>query len=90
MKVATCIGMANQGQRCLEAALAHHKLSDQSSTETEPLENVKKQVKTISTQIQFKEKRVEDGVVVKNFKLCDWLTEEIAELQAKQRELEAE
>ena len=47
-----------------------------------------KEVKTINTQVSFKERRVDVAVQGKNFKLCDQLTEEIADLQRQRQTLE--
>ena len=54
------------------------------------MQQIKEEIKTINTQVSFKEKRVEAGAQGKNFKLCDQLTEEIADLQMKRRALEME
>ena len=50
----------------------------------------KRKKKSVNTRISFKEKRVELASQEKNFKLCDQLTEEIAELQKQRRMLESE
>ena len=45
---------------------------------------------SLSKRISFKEKRVELAVPDKNFKLCDQVMEEIADLQSKRRTLESD
>lgn len=54
------------------------------------LQQIQEENKSINTRISFKEKRVELASRDKNFKLCDQLTEEIAELQKQRRVLESE
>ena len=57
---------------------------------TKRIQQIKEEVKTINTQVSFKERRVEAGVQLKNFKLCDQLTDEISELQKQRHALEME
>ena len=54
------------------------------------MQQIQEEVKTINTQLSFKERRVEAGAQLKNFKLCDQLTDEISELQRQRRALEME
>lgn len=54
------------------------------------MQQIKEEVKIIKTQLSFKERRVEAGAQLKNFKLCDQLTDEISELQRQRRALEME
>ena len=54
------------------------------------LQQIQEEKKSINTRISFKEKRVELASQEKNFKLCDQLTEEIAELQKQRRMLKSE
>ena len=51
---------------------------------------IKEEVKTLNSQIEFKQRRVEMGVQAKNFKLCDQVTDEVSELQKARRVLEIE
>ena len=57
---------------------------------TKRMQQIKEEVKTINTQVSFKERRVEAGAQLKNFKVCDQLTDEISELQKQRRALEME
>lgn len=52
------------------------------------MQQIKEEAKTINTQVSFKERRVDVAVQGKNFKLCDQLTEEIADLQRQRQTLE--
>ena len=51
---------------------------------------IEEETKSLSKRISFKEKRVELAAQDKNFKLCDQVMEEIADLQSKRRTLESE
>ena len=48
------------------------------------------EVATINQQITFKQKRIDAAIDIKNFKLCDSLSNEIDELQQRRRELNNE
>lgn len=56
----------------------------------ERITQIQEEVGTINQQITFKEKRIESAVEIKNFKLCDNLSEEIHELQKRRQELNNE
>ena len=49
-----------------------------------------KRMQQIKEEVSFKERRVEAGAQLKNFKLCDQVTDEISELQKQRRALEME
>ena len=53
-------------------------------------ENITEDLNCINTQIQFKERRIETEATSKNFKMCDLLSEEVAELKKKRQLLESE
>lgn len=51
---------------------------------------ISEELKTLKTQISFKEERIKMGVQNRDFKLCDYLSDEIDNLQARRREREIE
>ena len=71
-----------------DAALKRPKLSE--DYRQRRLQQIQEEKKSVNTRISFKEKRVELASQEKNFKFCDQLTEEIAELQKQRRMLESE
>lgn len=52
--------------------------------------NITEDLSCINTQIQFKERRIETEATSRNFKMCDLLSEEVAELKKKRQLLESE
>ena len=57
---------------------------------TKRKQEIEEEILTINKQLTFKGKRMEAGAQDKDFKLCDQLTEEIANLQRNRRALELE
>ena len=56
----------------------------------ERIAQIQEEVATINQQITFKQKRIDAAIEIKNFKLCDSLSNEIDELQQRRRELNSE
>ena len=56
----------------------------------ERIAQIQEEVATINQQITFKQKRIDAAIEIKNFKLCDSLSNEIDELQQRRRELHSE
>ena len=57
---------------------------------TQRIQELKEDIKDCNDRILFKEKRCEAASAVKNYKLCDNLSEEIVALKSRRREFEAE
>ena len=51
---------------------------------------ISEELKSLNTQISFKEERIKKGVQSRDFKLCDYLSDEVDNLQARRREREIE
>ena len=51
---------------------------------------ISEELKTLKTQISFKEECIKMGVQNRDFKLCDYLSDEVDNLQARRREREIE
>ena len=54
------------------------------------MKNIEEDIGDISDRIKFKEKRRSAAEVVRDYKKCDEVTEEISQLKHKKRELEEE
>ena len=56
----------------------------------ERMQNIEEELADISRIIHFKEKRLSQHEVAKNYRLCEQVTEEMISIKQKKRELEAE
>ena len=74
----------------LEATLIPKRRKVATEERQKRLEAVQEDLKDVADRLSFKEKRRQAAETVRNYKLCDELTEEISNLKSQKRELEAE
>ena len=61
-----------------------------SESRVKRMKDIEEDLASIKKRMMFKEQRIEAGVAVKNFTLCDQLEQEIVTLKQERREKEAE